>query len=150
MATIRPIEARDEARWRSLWQGYNEYYERTIPEDATALTFKRMLDPAVELYGAVAEDEGGELAGFVTWMPHMYTGSTADIVYLHDLFVDPATRNKGTGRRLMEYCFARAEESGAGKVYWLTQHFNHRAQLLYTKVGEKSPFVHYVHSFDKK
>lgn len=150
MTTIRPIEAKDESRWRELWEGYNQYYERTIPEEATALTFKRMLDPKVELYGAVAEEPDGQLSGFVTWMPHIYTGSVNDIVYLHDLFVDPNVRNKGTGRKLMEYCFAEAEKAGACKVYWLTQHFNHRAQLLYTKVGEKTPFVHYTHNFGKK
>ena len=27
-ATIRKIEARDEARWRELWDGYCRFYER--------------------------------------------------------------------------------------------------------------------------
>lgn len=150
MTTVRPIEARDEARWRELWAGYNAYYERTIPEAATALTFARMLDPGVALHGAVAEEAGGRVTGFVTWMPHMYTGSVDDVVYLHDLFVDPGVRNHGTGRALMQHVFADAERTGAAKVYWLTQHFNHRAQLLYTKVGAKSDFVHYVHPLNKK
>ncbi len=31
-ATIRKIEARDELRWRELWEGYCRFYERDLSE----------------------------------------------------------------------------------------------------------------------
>lgn len=148
MTLIRPIEARDEAAFRQLWDAYNVFYVREVPEAATAQTIKRLLDPNVALYAAVAEETEGEnkgkLIGFITYLPHMYTGTLADVMYLHDLFVDPNVRNNGLGRKLMEHVFDAAEKAGHARVYWHTQHYNHRAQLLYTKVGSKSDFVQYV------
>lgn len=149
MSTVRAIEAKDESRWRELWQGYNEFYERTIPEETTAYTFKRFLDPNVALYAAVAEDNG-KVIGFVTWFPHVSTSSLQDVVYLQDLYVDPNVRNKGTGRQLIEHVYKESEKAGACKVYWHTQHFNHRAQLLYTKIGKKTDFVQYAHPLTAK
>lgn len=50
--------------------------------------------------------------------------------------MDSNTRNGGVGRQLIEGVYAEAEKAEAPKVYWHTQRFNHRAQLLYTKVAE--------------
>jgi hypothetical protein len=35
---VRRIEARDEPRWRELWDGYNRFYEREPSEAVTAQT----------------------------------------------------------------------------------------------------------------
>ena len=67
--TIRPIEVKDEAQWRERWEQYNVFYERTIKEEATALTFKRMIDPSVPCYGAVAVTPDDKILGFVTYLP---------------------------------------------------------------------------------
>jgi D-amino-acid N-acetyltransferase len=143
--TVRPFTAADEAAFRERWDKYNVFYKRTIPEDVTAFTIKRMLDPAVPLYGAVAVDDQQGMVGFVTYLPHIYTGSVEDIVYLHDLYVDDEVRNGGIGRKLIEHVYEDARELGCESVYWHTQHFNHRAQLLYTKVADKTDFVQYKH-----
>ncbi len=37
--TIRPVELRDEAAGRALWQGYPDLYEAELPEAVTAATF---------------------------------------------------------------------------------------------------------------
>lgn len=143
--TVRPFTAADKDAFRARWEKYNIFYKRTIPEEATAFTIKRMLDPAVALYGAVAEDSERGVVGFVTYLPHIYTGSVEDIVYLHDLYVDEDVRNGGIGRKLIEHVYAHSKELGCKAVYWHTQHFNHRAQLLYTKVADKTDFVQYKH-----
>lgn len=143
---IRAITKEDESAWRGLWDQYNHFYERTpFPEEVTATTFARFLDDNVRMYAAVAEDvETNRMIGFVTWYPHPNTATIEEIVYLNDLFVDTTVRNHGAGRALIEHVCQHAKTIPATKVYWLTQHFNHRAQLLYTKVGKKSDFVHYT------
>ena len=146
---IRPVTAQDEPVWRRHWQAYNDFYKRTIAEDVTATTFSRFLDPNTQIFCAVAEaGEGGEgVIGFVTWFPHPSTSRVGPVVYLNDLFVDPSIRSKGVGGALMDHVFGHAKrELKAESVYWLTQHFNHRAQLLYVKKGFKSDFVHYTKS----
>ena len=40
---IRPLTATDEAAWRTLWTGYLEYYESTLPEEIYQSTFQRLL-----------------------------------------------------------------------------------------------------------
>jgi D-amino-acid N-acetyltransferase len=142
---IRPVRASDEPAWRGLWEQYNQFYKRTVPDKVTHTTFTRFLDDTVRIYGAVAVDasQPEKLIGFVHWYPHPSTSSIGEVVYLHDLFVDAEIRNKGTGRQLIEHVYEHAKGLGADSVYWHTQYFNHRAQLLYTKVAERTDFVQY-------
>ncbi|WOO77092.1 D-amino-acid N-acetyltransferase HPA3 [Vanrija pseudolonga] len=145
--TVRPVTAADEAQWRARWEKYNIFYKRTVPENVTANTWRRFLDDKIPSYAAVAVDdakpEGDNIIGFVTFLPHMFTGSIEDQVYLGDLYVDDEARNGGAGRKLIEYVYDWARQHDIYSVYWHTQHFNHRAQLLYTKVADKTDFVQY-------
>ncbi len=154
---IRPIAPADEERWRTLWEGYNQFYKRTIPEAVTSDNLSRFLNNEVPLYCAVAVVSGGsgsgkttqsdaseEVAGFVTWFPHLSTASIEPVVYLNDLFVDPNQRNSGIGGQLIEHVYKHSKDVlRATSVYWHTQHFNHRGQLLYVKKGTKTDFVQY-------
>jgi D-amino-acid N-acetyltransferase len=54
----------------------------------------------------------------------------------------------GTGRALIEYVAEGAKKLGATQVYWHTQYFNHRAQLLYVKVADRTDFVRYAKMLD--
>lgn len=147
---IRDIQATDEAQWHTLWEAYNTFYKRSVPHNVTKTTFQRILSSEVKLFGAVAVDtqrpEGESIVGFVIWLPHIYTATVEDIVYLHDLYVNESIRNAGIGRKLIEYVYDQSRKAGYASVYWHTQHFNHRAQLLYTKVADKTDFVQYKHS----
>lgn len=143
--TIRPITPSDKLTWLSHWSQYNTFYKRTIPENVTETTFSRFLDPETRMYCAVAEDPSTSTTiGFITWYPHISTSSVQEIVYIHDLFVDPTVRNKGTGRKLIEYVYGEAEKIPASQVYWHTQYYNYVGQLLYTKVAERTDFVKYA------
>ncbi|ETS85328.1 hypothetical protein PFICI_03353 [Pestalotiopsis fici W106-1] len=154
--TIRPVTKEDEPKWREHWAAYNDFYQRTIPEEVTATTFARFLDDSVPMYCAVAVSPPSSttstdgtmpptLVGFATWFPHMSTASIAPKVYLNDLFVDPGVRSGGVGGRLIDHVVDHARGVlGADSIYWLTQHFNHAAQLLYVKKATKSDFVHYT------
>ncbi|KAF4549905.1 Acetyltransferase (GNAT) family-like protein [Elsinoe fawcettii] len=94
------------------------------------------------MYGAAAT-QGDTVVGFAHWYPHISTSSIQDVVYLHDLFVDPSHRNGGVARQLIDHVYEHARELKASSVYWHTQHFNHRAQLLYVKMAKKTDFVQY-------
>lgn len=148
-AQIRFIQESDKAAFKGLWEQYNQFYHRTVPSDVTDSTFSRFLDDNVRMYAAVAVDpETSKVIGFVTWYPHLSTSEVKEQVYLHDLFVDPSIRNKGTGRALIEYVYDHAKTKlDASGVYWHTQYFNHRAQLLYVKVANRTDFVMYHKAF---
>jgi D-amino-acid N-acetyltransferase len=143
--TIRSLQSADKQAWLKLWQQYNEFYKRTVKDEVTNTTFDRFLDDKIRIYGAVAvdSDPNDKLVGFAHWYPHPSTSSVDEIVYLHDLFVDPSVRNGGIGRKLIEHVYDYARDLPAASVYWHTQYFNHVGQILYTKVADRTDFVVY-------
>lgn len=149
--TIRPIEAKDKAEWTELWSGKEDSYlvfykamDRITPE-ITESTFSRFLNPDEPVYSAVAVDDStGKIIGFANYLTHRNTWTINDSLYLNDLFVSEKSRLKGTGRKLIEYIYSEADKFKCEKCYWSTQFENHRAQLLYTKVGKKSGFLLYT------
>lgn len=44
---------------------------------------------------------------------------------------------------LIEHVYAKAEENGAARVWWLTHESNHTAIHLYDHLADKSGFVQY-------
>lgn len=149
MASIRPITAEDKDQWVQLWSGedsYIEFYKALdrMTTEITKTTFSRFLDSNEPVYAAVATDESGKLIGFATYLTHRNTWTIEDALYLNDLFVSSKCRLGGVGRKLIEYVYLEADRLGVKKVYWNTQFENHRAQMLYTKVGKKSGFLLYV------
>ena len=52
----RKIEARDEPRWRELWDGYNRFYEREPSAAITAQTWRKIMDASAPIHAIVAEN----------------------------------------------------------------------------------------------
>jgi len=141
--TIRPLAAEDHDAWLPLWQGYLTFYEAGVPDAVTAVTWRRLVDPAGPVHGFGAFDADGGMVGFVHYLYHPVTWSVADRCYLEDLFVDPATRGTGAGRALIEAVYRAADEAGADQVYWLTAEDNATARRLYDRIGRLTPFIKY-------
>lgn len=142
--TIRKIEARDEPRWRELWDGYCRFYERELSEAITRHTWTRLMDPGSPVHGIVAEREGEGVIGMSNYIIHENTWSLTPVCYLEDLFVDPGKRAAGVGQRLIDWLVAEARGQGWSRVYWHTRETNYRARGLYDKYGPHSGFVRYV------
>ncbi len=142
MTTIRPLQRDDEADWRHLWTDYLTFYGTQRPETVYATTWARLFDPAEPVHGIVAERDR-QVIGLCHYLFHRHTWFETDICYLQDLFVDPAVRNTGAGRALIEAVYAAADEAGACSVYWTTQEFNYAGRMLYDRVGRRTPFIKY-------
>lgn len=138
---IEPAQPGDEAEWRRLWAGYNAFYEAEVPADVTARTWQRILDPASPVLGRVVRREG-KLAGFSIAVLHEGTWVTAPICYLEDLFVDPASRGEGIGRRLIADLVRLGKEEGWSRLYWHTRQDN-PARRLYDTFVKADDFVRY-------
>src|ERR1700710_2079275 len=83
--TIRKIEARDEPRWRELWDGYCRFYERPECEAITAHTWARIMDAASAVHAIVAEREGEGVIGIANYVIHENTWTLTPVCYLEDL-----------------------------------------------------------------
>ena len=140
--TIRAIEAKDKEQWLILWAGYLEFYKSTISSEQTELTWKRLINNELKMFGFVAENEDGVI-GFTHCLFRPSTWTETDYCYLEDLFVDPMIRGKGVGRALIDKVVELAREKKSKRVYWTTQEFNKTARVLYDSITPVSEFVQY-------
>ncbi|MBJ7280166.1 MAG: GNAT family N-acetyltransferase [Candidatus Nanopelagicales bacterium] len=140
--TIRAIEEKDKNQWLNLWAGYLEFYKSTISTEQTELTWKRLINNELKMFGFVAENEEGVI-GFTHCLFRPSTWTETDYCYLEDLFVDPLIRGKGVGRALMDKVFELAREKKSKRVYWTTQEFNKTARVLYDSITPVSEYVQY-------
>lgn len=140
---IRPLRQEDHAEWRRIWTAYLAFYETTVAEDVYRSTWARLFDDGhFEPRGLMAEIDG-KAVGLVHYIFHRTCWAEGDNCYLQDLYADPHMRGKGVGRALIEAVYANADEAGAANVYWMTQHFNDTARLLYDRVAKQTPFIKY-------
>lgn len=139
---IRPLESRDEVRWRTLWDGYVEFYQASVTADVTDFTWARLLDADCPVFGLVAE-QGGEVVGIVNGVLHENLWAARPVCYLEDLFVDPQARGNGAGKALIDAVVARAQAENWHRVYWRTAADNAQAQALYDKLAKRTGWVTY-------
>ncbi len=144
--SIRPARPADFEQWLPLWEGYNNFYERTVPAEVTRVTWARFFDAYEPMHAVVAERDG-KLVGLVHYLYHRNTAMLAPVCYLQDLFTAAETRGQGVGRALIEAVYERAQAAGSPRVYWMTQESNTTARRLYDQVAENSGFIQYRRQF---
>ena len=140
--SVRPVVSTDLAQWGELWEGYNAFYERTVPPEVTRTTWSRFFDASEPVHALVAEKDG-RLVGLVHYLFHRSTSLIDPTCYLQDLFTTKAARGQGVGRALIESVYERARSAGSLRVHWQTHETNVTAMALYDKVAERSGFLVY-------
>jgi GNAT superfamily N-acetyltransferase len=140
--TIRSLTPDDYAAWHAHWQGYLTFYETVLPPSQTELTWSRLIDPVMPLYGLAACD-GDRVIGITHYLFHLSTWTAGEYCYLQDLFTAPDARGKGVARALIGAVRDAATARGAARLYWQTQGTNATARALYDKVAANDGFVIY-------
>lgn len=111
-------------------------YERLARECmATEESLRESLfgeSPAAQVVLAMA---GGEPAGFALWFRNYSTFLARPGIYLEDLFVFPAFRGRGIGRRLLEHLAQIAVSRGYGRLEWAVLDWNVDAIRFYESLG---------------
>ena len=139
---VRTLEPADKAAWLLLWAGYLAFYNATLAPEVTQTAFARLTGADADMFGLVAELDG-RIAGIAHAVVHRSTWAIAPYVYLNDLFVAADVRGGGVGRALIEAVYARADEIGAERVYWLTHESNATARKLYDTLAVNDGFLEY-------
>lgn len=139
---IRAIRPDDREDWQPLWQGYLDFYRAVLAPEVTERTWTALVDGDSAVHGLVAEEDG-QLIGFAHLIMHPTTWASSPSCYLEDLYIAKSSRGRGVGRQLIEAVYRFADESGAAKVYWLTQEYNAAARSLYDTVAHRTSFVVY-------
>ena len=140
---IRAALPADEAAWRELWRGYNEFYEARLAPEVTDRTWQRILDPDSAVMCIVAEVDG-KVCGFANCVVHENTCETQPVCYLEDLFVPAPARGRGIGKALIEWLRNAMRAEGWARLYWTTRADNGQARALYDRFTNADGFVRYV------
>lgn len=140
---IAPLLPADRARWAQLWSEYQAFYGVAIPADVTDHTWERIQSGRVR--GFAARNSAQEIVGIVHFLFHEDTWSVSAACYLQDLYVDPAARGSGYGRRLIQAVAGAAKAAGANSPYWLTHETNANARQLYDRLGKNYGFIQYMY-----
>ncbi|SEQ69358.1 Ribosomal protein S18 acetylase RimI [Solimonas aquatica] len=82
----------------------------------------------------IAEYEG-EAAGFALFFHNYSTFAGRPGIYLEDLFVKPAMRRHGLGRRLLQALAALAVQRGCARFEWTVLDWNEPAIRFYESLG---------------
>jgi len=145
LITIRPVQPGDFDNWLDLWLGYQTFYRVDIPIETSRIVWRRLLDPAEPMHGALAVLDDTPV-GLVHHILHRTCWAVQEDCYLQDLFVAPTARGQGLGRKLIEHVYAAAAATGCARVYWLTHETNSTAMALYDRISERSGFLEYSKS----
>ena len=146
MHSISFIKQNEFELWNELWQKYLKFYQTSLPDSVTKVTWERIIDPEQNIFsfgGYWAEDGTKELVGLTNFLYHSSTWSEQGYCYLEDLYVEEKFRGKGVGRLLIDAVWDDCLRRGVKRLYWKTQDKNKVARVMYDKVAKQSGFIEY-------
>jgi ribosomal protein S18 acetylase RimI-like enzyme len=131
---IRPVTVVDADLVAPLFDAYRQFYGLMpdLPLARQYLSDRVSRDESVVL---LAHAPDGPVLGFVQMYPTYSSLRAARTYVLYDLFVDPAARQRGVGRGLMQAAAAEAHRRGAVSLVLSTAKSNRAAQRLYESLG---------------
>ena len=132
---IVPASERDLPLVHAFIRELAEYeqllHEVRATDDALRLT---LFGPAPAAEIVIAYDDA-EPAGFALFFQSYSTFLAKPGLYLEDLFVRPASRKKGIGRKLLEHLAGLAIARGYGRLEWRVLDWNEPAIRFYRSIG---------------
>jgi GNAT superfamily N-acetyltransferase len=134
MADVRVGTARELAPLLGLIAEYQRFYGAS-PDDERNRRFFAPLIGENDIGMLLEARDGADVVGFATLYWSRSSVSARDVVLLNDLFVIPAARSRGVGRKLIAAAAAVARERGAGALQWFTHPDNAAARRLYDSLG---------------
>lgn len=144
---IRALKEDDFQTWKMLWNSYLRFYQNTLSDHTSDITFARLLSNEQPMYCLLAEREGVPV-GIVHFIMHRSTWTTGDYGYLQDLYVVETSRGNALGKGLILAVYEKARNAGCSRVYWTTQEKNERARKVYDRLASKTDFIQYRHMID--
>jgi len=128
---IRRATERDVPLILDLIKGLAEYERLGHEVTASEAGLRQSLFGAVPGAEVIIAEADAEAAGFALFFPNFSTFVGKRGIYLEDLFVKPAWRGKGVGRRLLVHLAQLAIERDCGRLEWAVLDWNEPAIRFY-------------------
>jgi GNAT superfamily N-acetyltransferase len=133
--TLRTATPSDVPAILACIRGLAEYERLAHQCIATEALLHETLFGSERVAEVVLASRGVETAGFALWFRSYSTFLARPGIYLEDLFVFPAHRGHGLGRRLLAHLARTARERGYGRVEWSVLDWNVDAIRFYESLG---------------
>ena len=131
MISIRPAAPHETALILSFIRDLAVYERLEHAVVATEADLKRTLFGPEAVAHALFACIEGEAVGFAIYFFNYSTFLGRAGLYLEDLFVRPAARNRGVGRFLLAHLAQVAVERGCGRLEWSVLDWNEPAIRFY-------------------
>lgn len=135
---VRPAVAADVRDIHQLVTELADYEKLTHEVTGTPVQLERDLFGPQPFAKALMAHVNGELAGFALYFYNYSTFLCRPGVYLEDLFVRPAFRRLGVGRRLLAELARHAVDIGCGRLEWAVLDWNAPSIEFYRRLGAKA------------
>lgn len=135
--TVRPATEADTPTILSLIRDLAEYEKLAHEVVVTEEDLRRDLFGPRPWAETLIGEVNGEAAGFALFFPTYSTFAGSPCLYLEDLFVRPAFRKLGLGRRLLQAVAEVAVERGCARYEWSVLDWNAPAIAFYESVGAR-------------
>ncbi|MCP8897488.1 GNAT family N-acetyltransferase [Shinella daejeonensis] len=134
--SIRPATAGDAATILRFIRELADYEKALHEVEATEATVTASLfGPDSVTRAVICEAADGAPAGFAVWFKTYSTWQAKNGLYLEDLYVTPAHRGAGVGKRLLRHLARIAVAEGCGRFEWSVLDWNTPAIRVYDAVG---------------
>jgi GNAT superfamily N-acetyltransferase len=133
--TLRAATVADVPEILRCIQGLAEYERLAHECIATEALLRESLFGDAPAAAVVLARAGDETVGFALWFRSYSTFLARPGIHLEDLFVFPAWRGRGVGRRLLGFLAETALARGYGRLEWAVLDWNEDAIRFYTSVG---------------
>jgi GNAT superfamily N-acetyltransferase len=140
LLAIRPATAADVPAILALIHGIAEYERLSHEVEATEALLQRHGFGSRPVFEALLAErleagDGARAVGFALYFFTFSTFKARPTLYLEDLFVLPAERRHGVGRRLLAELARIAVERECGRMEWSVLDWNTPARDFYFKIG---------------
>lgn len=129
---IRPANARDAGDVVAMAQELSAH-ESKPARSFDAAAFRRDGLGSRAAFSVRIAEVDGQSAGYVLFHPAYDAEGGERGLYIHDLYLRPAYRDKGLGRALLGAVCQAAQATGGSFVWWCMVDGNHKAEAFYNR-----------------
>ena len=135
---IRFAQKEDIEQIIELCEALAEYEKANYSKFGKAELLSNYLFGQDEILSCLVAVEQSRVVGYATFMKQFSTWEAKHYLYLDCLFLKPAIRGKGIGKKMMMKIKEIAAQKKCSWIEWQTPNFNDKAINFYHKIGAKS------------
>jgi GNAT superfamily N-acetyltransferase len=134
---VRPAQPTDVSPMHTLLLELAAYERLSHAVQATADSLREALFGARPVAEAIVVEAGRQIVGYALYFTTYSTFVGRPGMYLEDLYVQPAWRGQGIGKRLLAEIARQAVERSCGRLEWAVLDWNQPSIDFYQRLGAR-------------